>query len=79
MELDPECSGALLIKPGKSEDLSCTATGPSVGSGANRGQFHGKIHTSDRALAPKEYERLVRLAGDNGEKIAALPDPPTPR
>ncbi|GAA2531936.1 hypothetical protein GCM10010423_29350 [Streptomyces levis] len=79
VELDPECSGALLIKPGESEDLSCTATGPPVGSGANRGQYHGKIHTSDRALTPKEYERLVRLAADNSEKIAALPDPPTLR
>ncbi|MFI9625866.1 hypothetical protein [Streptomyces sp. NPDC052042] len=79
VELDPECSGALLIKPGESEDLSCTGTGPSVGSGASRGQYHGKIHTFDRALTPKEYERLVRLAADNSEKIAVLPDPPTPR
>ncbi|MER6347703.1 hypothetical protein ACWC10_17000 [Streptomyces sp. NPDC001595] len=79
MELDPECSGALLIKPGESEDLSCTATGPSVQSGASQGNFHGKIYTSDRALAPKEYQRLVRLAADNSKKIAALSDPPTPR
>jgi hypothetical protein len=77
VDLDPECSGALLIKPGTSEDLSCTATGPSVGSGANRGQYHGKIMTSDRALTPKEYERLVDLAADNSEKITELPDPPT--
>lgn len=77
--LDPQCSGALLIKPGESEDLSCTATGPPVGPGASRGRYHGKIHTFDRALTSKEYERLVRLAADHSEKIAALPDPPAPR
>ncbi|MFG3406926.1 hypothetical protein [Streptomyces sp. NPDC048142] len=75
MDLDPECSGALLIKPGTSEDLSCTAIGPPVESGASRGQYHGEIRTSDRALTAKEYERLVDLAADNSEKIAELPDP----
>lgn len=79
VELDPDCSGALLLKPGDSEDLSCTGTGPSVGPGASRGQYHGKIIISDRALTAKEYEDLVRLAADNSEKIAGLPDPPTPR
>ncbi|NEB99915.1 hypothetical protein [Streptomyces anulatus] len=77
VEVDPECSGTLLIKPGESEDLSCTGTGPSVGSGASRGQYTGKITISDRALTPKEYDRLVNLAVDNSEKIAALPDLPT--
>ncbi|MFJ4823065.1 hypothetical protein ACIP5L_07255 [Streptomyces bacillaris] len=72
VELDPDCAGALLIKPGESEDLSCTATGPSVGSGANSGQYHGAIHTADRALTPKEYERLTAKAADNSEKVAAL-------
>lgn len=79
VELDPDCSGALLLKPGDSQDLSCTGTGPSVGPGASRGQYHGKIIISDRALTAKEYEDLVRLAADNSEKIAGLPDPPTPR
>lgn len=78
VELDPECSGTLTIKPGKSKDLSCTATGPSVGE-ATQGQYHGEIHISDRALTEEEHQRLVRLAADNSEKIAALPDPPTPR
>ncbi|MGW1606444.1 hypothetical protein [Streptomyces eurythermus] len=78
VELDPECSGTLVIQPGKSKDLSCTATGPSVGE-ATRGQYRGEIHTSDRALTEEAYQRLVRLAADNSEKIAALPDPPTSR
>ncbi|WP_169749547.1 hypothetical protein [Streptomyces exfoliatus] len=78
VELDPECSGTLTIKPGKSKDLSCTATGPSVGE-ATQGQYHGEIHVSDRALTEEEHQRLLRLAADNSEKIAALPDPPTPR
>lgn len=78
VNLDPECSGALTIKPGQSKDLSCTATGPSVGE-ATRGEYHGEIHTSDQALTEEEYQRLVRLAADNSEKIAALPDPPAPR
>ncbi|MFB7897499.1 hypothetical protein ACFC1B_14310 [Streptomyces xiamenensis] len=77
VELDPECSGILTIQPGKSQDLSCTATGPSVGD-ATRGQYHGEITTSDRALTEEAYQRLVHLAADNSEKIAALPDPPTP-
>ncbi|WP_381560318.1 hypothetical protein [Streptomyces eurythermus] len=78
VELDPECSGTLVIQPGKSKDLSCTATGPSVGE-ATRGQYRGEIHTSDRALTEEAYQRLVRLAADNSEKIAALPDPPASR
>ncbi|MFJ8387818.1 hypothetical protein ACIQ9Q_25560 [Streptomyces sp. NPDC094438] len=75
----PNCSGAALIKPGKSTDLSCTATGPSVPAGGpNGGQYHGQIHTSDVALTQAEYERLVRLAADNSKKVAALPDLPPP-
>jgi hypothetical protein len=78
VHLDPECSGTLTIEPGKSKDLSCTATGPSVGE-ATRGQYRGEIRTSDRALTEEAYQRLVRLAADHSEKTATLPDPPTPR
>jgi hypothetical protein len=78
VELAPECSGALTIAPGESEDLSCTATGPSVGD-ATRGQYRGEIHISDRALTEEKYQRLVRLAEDNAENIAAFPEPPSAR
>jgi hypothetical protein len=80
VKVGPDCSGAVLIKPGKSTDLSCTATGPSVpADGPNSGEYHGEIHTSDLALTQAEYERLVRLAADNSKKVAALPDLPRPR
>lgn len=75
----PRCSGAVLIKPGESTDLSCTATGSSVPAGGPAsGAYHGEIHTSDVALTRAEYERLVRLAADNAEKVAALHDLPSP-
>ncbi|MEV0598783.1 hypothetical protein AB0I82_05675 [Streptomyces sp. NPDC050315] len=78
--LDRDCSGAVLIKSGRSSDLSCTAKGrPVSGGGASSGQYHGEIHTSDIALTTAEYERLVRRAADNREKVAALPDLPSPR
>ncbi|CAM5690939.1 hypothetical protein GCM10010345_86370 [Streptomyces canarius] len=74
-----DCSGAVLIKPGKSTDLSCTATGPSVPvGGPSSGQYHSQIHTSDVALTEAEYKRLVRLAADHSKKVAALPDLPPP-
>ncbi|MFJ3192027.1 hypothetical protein ACIPJQ_05235 [Streptomyces griseoviridis] len=71
------CSGAVLVKPGSSVDLACTATGPPVPAGATSGQYHGAIHTSDVALTRAEYEALVRLAADHAEKVAALPDLPS--
>lgn len=75
----PDCAGVVLIKPGQSSDLSCTATGPPVPDDAlNRGQYHAAIHTSDVALTAVEYERLVRLAADNRQKVSALPDLPPP-
>ncbi|MEV6731399.1 MULTISPECIES: hypothetical protein [unclassified Streptomyces] len=74
-----DCSGTILIKPGQSTNLSCTATGPSVPvGGPSNGQYRGEIHTSDVALTQAEYERLIRLAADNSKKIAALPDLPPP-
>ncbi|MBZ4015403.1 hypothetical protein CCS38_06520 [Streptomyces purpurogeneiscleroticus] len=77
--LGRKCSGAALIKPGRSSDLSCTAKGSPVSDGATHGQYHGQIRTSDIALTTAEYERLVRLAADNRQKVSALPDLPSPR
>lgn len=77
VKVGPDCSGAVLIKPGKSIDLACTATGSSVPAGSNSGEYHGAIHTSDVALTQAEYEALVRLAADNAKKVAALHDLPS--
>lgn len=80
VKVGPDCSGAVLIKPGSSKNLSCTATGPSVpADGPSSGKYHGEIHTSDVALTQAEYERLVRLVADNSKKVAALRDLPQPR
>ncbi|MEU6717113.1 hypothetical protein ABZ897_37110 [Nonomuraea sp. NPDC046802] len=77
VRVGPNCSGAVLIKPGQSTDLSCTATGPSVSAdGPSSGQYRGQIRTSDVALTQTEYKRLVRLAADNSQRVAALPDLP---
>ncbi|MEV5383064.1 hypothetical protein [Streptomyces sp. NPDC052721] len=76
----PDCSGTVLIKPGQSTNMACTATGPSVpANGPNSGAYHGEIHTSDVALTQAEYKRLVRLAADHSKKVTALPDLPPPR
>ncbi|MFI0168779.1 hypothetical protein [Streptomyces sp. NPDC017095] len=74
-----QCSGAVLIKPGKSADLSCAATGPSVPAGGpTGGRYRGEIRTSDVALTEAEYQRLLRLAADDSDKIATLPALPPP-
>ncbi|MFE9258212.1 hypothetical protein [Streptomyces sp. NPDC006879] len=79
VKVGADCSGAVLVKPGQSTDLSCTGTGPSVPAGGpSRGKYHGRIVTSDVALTEAEYTRLVRLAVDNSKKVAALADLPPP-
>ncbi|MEU0822435.1 hypothetical protein [Streptomyces mirabilis] len=79
VKVGANCSGAVLVKPGQSTDLSCTGTGPSVPAGGpSSGKYHGQIRTSDVALTEAEYKRLLRLAADNSKKVAALPDLPPP-
>ncbi|MFI5664400.1 hypothetical protein [Streptomyces sp. NPDC051684] len=76
VKVGPGCSGTLLIKPGRSKDLACTATGSSVPAGQTSGQYSGAIHTSDFALTKAEYEDVLRLAADNAEKVEDLHDLP---
>ncbi|MER5862863.1 hypothetical protein [Kitasatospora sp. NPDC002040] len=71
----PECSGAVLIRPGQSSNLSCTGTGGPV-SGATSGGYHGRLITLDVALTDAEFGRLGQRAGENHQKVAALPDLP---